>query len=117
MSTSGIIILNTNRQILVFTPGAEDLLGWRGQNVEGMDCRVVMDCRGPDGASLCAHCDAACALQRQEMTPPRVIEIAEATGGRASVTTSFCYLPPSGFISEPRVMAVLKPAPVVAALH
>src|SRR3954451_16604949 len=109
MAKSGVIILDSDRRIVVVTPVAEDLLGWRSSQVEGMDCRLVLDCRDADGVPLCEHCGAACALESQEMTRPRLIQVSEATGGQVSLDTTYWFLPPSGSIWEPRVMAVFSP--------
>ena len=111
MLSSGVIILDAARRVLVVSPGAEDLLGWRETQVEGIDCRLVLDCRDEDGASLCDNCGAARAFANQEMTPYRPMQMADATGGHCTLDASFWFLPPTGFIYQPRVMAVFN-APV-----
>ncbi len=110
MTRTGVLILDDDRRLVVVSPVAEDLLGWRARQVTGMDCRLVLDCRDSEGASLCANCGADRALTQREMTPTRHIQMADATGGYRAMNMTFWYLPPSGFIYQPRVMAVFDAA-------
>jgi hypothetical protein len=104
----GAIILNDQRQIQVVTPVAEDLLGWETDQVMGMACPLVFDCRDAEGESMCDRCGFEDALSRQEITRPLQLEMADAFGGRRRVILSFWYLPPAGRFLHPRVMAVFN---------
>ena len=110
MGQQGVIIMDTDRRISVVSSGAQDLLGWRGSDVEGLACSLVLDCRDADGNSLCERCGGREALERQEITAPAVMSMADPTGGRQLMRTSFWHLPPTGTIFEHRVMAVLTAA-------
>jgi len=110
MSGQGVIILDADRIIQVLTSGAEDLLGWRADHVVGLSCSVVLDCRDAEGHSLCSRCPSVSALARQEMTEPALMEMADPSGERRRMSTSFWYLPPAGYIYQPRIMAVMQAA-------
>jgi len=107
MDTQGVIIIDTDRRICVLSPGAESLLDWRALQVWGLTCSVVLDCRGADGEPLCTTCGINQALERHELTSSVVMRMADPSGGRRAMATSFWYLPPSGKIFAPRAMAVL----------
>jgi PAS domain-containing protein len=109
MMKQGVIIMDTDHRIRVMSPGAEDLLGWRGADVAGLDCALVLDCRDAAGNSLCADCGGRRALSQQEVTPWTVMSMAQRTGERQKMSTSFWPLPPAGAIYEHRVMAVFAP--------
>jgi hypothetical protein len=111
LSRQGAVILDTERQIQVVTPVAEDVLGWESSQVIGMACPLVFDCRDAQGQSMCDRCGFADALRRQEITQPQLLEMADAFGERRRVLMSFWYLPPTGNIFYPRVMAVMNDAP------
>jgi hypothetical protein len=108
----GAIILDAERQIQTVTPVAENLLGWQSRQVMGMECQLVFNCRDARGNSMCDRCGFADALGRQEITQPQLLEMSDAFGGRRRVMMNFWYLPPAGNIYQPRVMAVLREAPV-----
>lgn len=110
----GAVILGEERQIHLITPVAADMLGWRTERVKGLACPLVFDCRDGHDRPMCDRCGFAEALLRQEITHPRLLHIADAFGGRRRVALSFWYLPPTGNIFHPRVMAILEPAPPTA---
>ena len=110
MDRQGVIIMDTEGKIRLFTPVAEDLLGWRAEQVTGLSCEVVFDCRDPDERSLCARCGLRLALQRQAITPPTLMRMEDPAGQRRDMEVSFWYLPPCGQAYQPRLMAVLNRA-------
>jgi hypothetical protein len=110
MMKQGVMIMDTDHRIRVVAPGAEDLLGWRGVDVTGLDCALVLDCRDAEGNSLCDTCGGRRALARQEVTPWTVMFMAGRTGERQKMSASFWPLPPAGAIYEHRIMAVFAPA-------
>ncbi len=107
MLQQGAVILDTQRRILVVTPVAEDLLGWRNDQVNGMGCALVLDCQDAAGQSMCGECGFEAALERQEITPPKSVQVADPFGGRHELEMSFWYLPPAGSIGHPRLLAVM----------
>lgn len=109
----GVVILDPGRHIRLLTRGAEELLGWRSDDVVGRRCRSVFDCRDERGESLCARCGLASALKRKKVTPAVFMRMADVGGGRQVMSTGFWYLPPAGRIQEERVMAVLHAAATV----
>lgn len=110
MMKQGVIIMDTDHRIRIVAPGAEDLLGWRGADVRGIDCSLVLDCRDAEGRSLCEGCGGRRALTEQEVTPWTLMSMAGRTGKRQTMSASFWPLPPSGAIYEHRVMVVFAPA-------
>jgi len=106
----GVVILDELERIVVVSPVAERLLGWHSEDVVGAPCASVFDCRDADGASLCGRCGLLGIFERQEVSAPVFMRMADAHGGRQEVSTSFWYLPPAGRINEPRAMAVLRSA-------
>jgi PAS domain-containing protein len=104
----GVIILNQDREIRLFSPAAEDLLGWRADQVTGLQCSVVLDCRDAQGEPMCERCGLAETLARQEMTSPVRMRMADPFSDHREVSATFWYLPPAGSFFEPRAMAVLR---------
>jgi hypothetical protein len=107
MQQQGAVILDTQRRILVLTPVAEDILGWRNDQVMGMGCSLVFNCQDAAGHPMCGECGFEKALEGQEITPSTPVQIADPFGGRQGVKMSFWYLPPAGSIAHPRLLAVL----------
>jgi PAS domain-containing protein len=104
----GVVILDELRRIRVVSPVAENMLGWRSDNVRGLACGIVFDCRDTDGQSMCVRCGLTQVFESQEVVPPAIFRMAEPGGGRQEIATTFCYLPPAGSIHEPRAMAVVR---------
>jgi hypothetical protein len=104
----GAIILDAQRRIQLVTPVAENLLGWENDQVADMACPLIFDCRDAQGELMCERCSFADALQRQEISKPKPLFMADAFGGRRRVMMSFWYLPPAGYIYHPRVLALLN---------
>jgi PAS domain-containing protein len=105
----GIVIFDQERRILAVTPVAQEVLGWRHEDVMGDSCVSVFSCRDAGGAPMCAGCGLGIVFDTQAVTEPVVMRMAMATGRRAPLRVSFWYLPPSGRIREPRAMAVFRP--------
>lgn len=105
----GIVIFDEERTILAVTPVAEQLLGWRADDVVGGSCASVFDCRDEAGLRMCSECALGVVFDRREIIEPIVMRMNTAEGRRQALRTSFWYLPPSGRIQEPRAMAVLRP--------
>jgi PAS domain-containing protein len=108
MVTQGVIIMDLNRRIRLFTPGAEELLGWQASQVAGLACTAILACQGPSGESLCPTCRVDEALARQELTPGGVMRMADPAGTRHDMATVVWYLPPLGSVGEPRAMVVIS---------
>ncbi len=106
----GAVILDMDGRITVLSPVAEQLLGWRSQNVTGRLCSEVLQCQDEDGHSLCGHCGFSVALVQRELVPETPMHIADSTGNRRAMSTTFWYLPPAGRTYEPRVMVVMNTA-------
>jgi PAS domain-containing protein len=104
----GVIIMDTDRRIRVMSSGAENLLGWRQEQVAGLACSLVLNCQGADGQPLCGKCRSAQALASGEVTPFGDVWPAGPSGERHLLSASFWYLPPTGAIYEPRLMMVLS---------
>jgi PAS domain-containing protein len=108
----GVIIFDRDRRILVVTPVAQGLLGWRPEDVIGASCASVFNCTDEAGAPMCGACGLGRVFVRREVTEPAAMRMATATGRREPLRVSFWYLPPSGRIQEPRAMAVFRPDPL-----
>lgn len=106
----GVVIFDEDRMILAVTPGAEELLGWRAEDVVGGACASVFDCRDEHGLHICDECALGVVFDRRAIIEPIVMRMNTADGGRQAMRASFWYLPPSGRIQEPRAMAVLRVA-------
>jgi hypothetical protein len=78
------------------------------REVVGRDCSEVLDCRGDDGESLCRSCGRQAAFERRALVPPSLAWLTGAGGRRQPVMLGFWFLPPSGRIQQPRVMAVMR---------
>lgn len=105
---TGVIIMDVDRRIRLLTHVAEDLLGWRDEQVNGLACSLVFDCRDEHDRSLCERCGLALALERREISPPASMRMADPFGVRRETQTTFWYLPPTGPYREPRAMAVVS---------
>jgi PAS domain-containing protein len=106
----GIVIFDRDRRILVVTPVAEQMLGWASEEVAGAHCGSVFDCRTADGTSMCEECGLADIFDRRAIIESMDLHMRTAMGGREALRASFWHLPPSGRITEPRAMVVLRPA-------
>jgi len=106
----GIVIFDRDRRILVVTPVAEQMLGWASEEVAGAHCGSVFDCRTADGASICDECALADIFERRAIIESMDLRMRSAMGTREALHASFWHLPPSGRITEPRAMVVLRPA-------
>ncbi len=109
MQRQGAVILDIHRRILVLTPMAEDILGWRNDQAAGMSCSLLFNCQDAAGRPMCGACGFDAALANQEITPPASVQIADPFGGRREMNLSFWYLPPTGSIGHPRLLAVVDP--------
>ncbi len=106
----GVVIFDDERCILAVTPVAEELLGWRAEDVVGDSCTSVFDCRDDHGMRMCDDCALGVVFDRRAIVEPIVMRMNTADGRRQALGASFWYLPPSGRIREPRAMAVLRVA-------
>jgi hypothetical protein len=106
-----VIIMDEDRKIRLLTHVAEDLLGWRDEQVHGLACGIVFDCRDEQDRSLCERCGLAAALEQHEISSPVSMRMADPFGGRREATSTFWYLPPAGRFLGPRVMAVVHCLP------
>jgi PAS domain-containing protein len=108
---TGVIIMDADRRIRLLTHVAEDLLGWRDEQVSGLACSLVFDCRDEHDRSLCEGCGLALALEQHEISSPASMRMADPFGARRDTSTTFWYLPPAGPYREPRAMAVVSCLP------
>lgn len=107
----GAVILDGDRRVLAFTKGAEALLGWRAEDVQGAPCVAVLACQNDRGEPLCEGCGFSVAMEQHKTLPATVMQMAHSSGRRKPTSTTFWYLPPAGRIWVPRVMAVIQAAP------
>lgn len=106
----GVVIFDEERRILAVTPVAEELLGWRSEDIVGDACTSVFDCRDERGLRMCDACALGVVFDRRAIIEPIAMRMNTADGRREALRVSFWYLPPSGRIQDPRAMAVLRPA-------
>ena len=87
---------------------AEGIIGWDHHDLVGLPCTSVLRCEDAWGRPRCEQCGFARALEQRELVPPVVMHMADASGARRPIDTSFWYLPPAGRFQLPRVMAVIR---------
>jgi|SRR5579871_1396866 len=110
MERPAVFIMDLDRRIQLVTPAAEDLLGWSDDQVRGMECMLLFDCRDSEGASLCDRCRFREAIDQQGVTQSMSACMADRFGDRHEVSMSFWLLPPAGRIRDSRLMGVVRSA-------
>jgi PAS domain-containing protein len=104
----GAVVFDPSCRIVYVTPATEGFFGWRNEDVVGVPCESIFDCRNAVADSLCANCGLRKSLERGREVPGMLARVRDATGQRHDVNSTFLYLDPSRYAGQARVIGVFR---------